>query len=222
MNRRRLVVPPLVVVALGLGSFFAYRAIANHRDLEETILWMDQTYNPHGGGDNFGQGHGWEIHYLQKGNVEEITEKFNTTFAHKGGCNVLIRSETFPVGVFSHAPSVTTYKLNLRDIDPNSITIKTSDMHKDVFSCADPEQVKVFDLNCDNAEIQFLTRNNGTTINEDTITTFTELTGSEHESKNSSKTNKAFLLVDDVAYAQRVATALKHAVELCGGKGSKF
>jgi len=28
--------------------------------------------------------------------------------------------------------------------------------------------------------------------------------------------------VDDVTYAQRFAKALKHAVELCGGKASKF
>lgn len=216
------VVLTLAAVVLGLGSFFAYRAIANHRDLKETLLWMDQTYNPHEGGDNFGQGHGWEIHYLQKGNVEEITEKFNTTFTHDGGCNVVTRSETFPVGVFSETPSVTTYKINLRDIDPDSIKVKTYDTHKDVFSCADPEQVKLYELNCDNAEIEFLTRNGATDINEDSVRTFTKLTGSDHELRNVSKTNKGWLVVDDVPYAQRLAKALKHAVELCGGRGSRF
>ena len=212
----------LAAVVLGLGSFFAYRAIANHRDLKETLLWMDQTYNPHEGGDNFGQGHGWEIHYLQKGKVEEITEKFNTTFTHDGGCNVVTRSETFPVGVISETPSVTTYKINLRDIDPDSIKVKTYDTHKDVFSCADPEQVKLYELNCDNAEIEFLTRNGATAINEDSVRTFTKLTESDHELRNLSKTNKGWLVVDDVPYAQRLAKALKHAVELCGGKSSRF
>ncbi len=44
----------LAVIIFELGSFLAYRAIAKHRDLQETLLWMDQTYNPHEGGDNLG------------------------------------------------------------------------------------------------------------------------------------------------------------------------
>jgi hypothetical protein len=211
-----------IVVVIGVGSFLAYRAIAKRRYLKETLLWIDQTYNPHDGGDNLGQGHGWEIHYLKKGNVEEITQKFNTTVTLDGGCNVVTRSETLPVGVFSEVPSVTTYKFNLRDIDPDSIKTKTYDLHKDVFSCADPEQVKDYDLSCDNAEIEFLTRNGATVINEDRVTTFTKLTGSDHESTSASKTNKSWWLVDDVPYSQRLAKALKNAVELCGGQSSRF
>lgn len=202
--------------------YFVYRAIAKRRDLKETLLWIDQTYNPHEGADNLGQGHGWEIHYLKKGNVEEITEKFNTTVTLDGACNVVTRSETFPVGVYSETPSVMTYKFNLRDIDPDSIKIKTYDLHKDVFSCADPEQVKLFDLNCDNAEIEFLTRNGATSISEGMVRTFTNLTGSDHESRNVSKTNKGWWVVDDVPYSQRLSKALKHAVELCGGQASRF
>jgi hypothetical protein len=197
MKLWKRVVPPLTVVILGLGSFFAYRSIAIHRDLKETLLWMDQTYNPHEGGDNLGQGHGWEIHYLQKDKVEEITEKFNMTFTHDDGCDIVTRSETFPIGVYSDVPSVTTYKLNLRDIHPDSIKIKTYDLRKDVFSCADPEQVKLYGLNCDNAEIEFLTRNGATAINKDSVWTYTKLTGSEHELRNVSKTNKGWLMVDD-------------------------
>src|SRR6267154_2217932 len=114
----------LAVIALCVGAFYANRAIAEHHDLQETLLWMDQTYNPHEGGDNLGQGHGWEIHYLRKGNVEEVTEKFNSTFTHDGRCNMTIRNETFPVGVFSEVSSITVYKLNLCDIDPASIKMK--------------------------------------------------------------------------------------------------
>jgi hypothetical protein len=212
----------LIVVGVGVGSFFGYRDIAKRRDLKETLMWIDQTYNPHEGGDNFGRGHGWEIHYLRKGNIEEITEQFNTTLAFDGTCNVTIRSETFPVGAYSELPSVTTYRFNLRDIDPNSITIKTYDLHKDVFSCADPVQVKDYDLNCDNAEVYFLTRNGTTSITEATVTTFTKLTGSDHESRSVSQTNKSWWLVDDVPYSERLAKALKHAVELCGGQTSRF
>lgn len=61
-----------------------------------------------------------------------------------------------PVGAYSELPSVTTYKFNLHNIDPDSIKIKTYDLHKDVFSCADPEQVKDYELSCDNGEIVLL------------------------------------------------------------------
>lgn len=212
----------VAVVILGLGSFFVYRAVAKNRDLKETLQWMDQTYNPHEGGDNLGQGHGWEIHYVRKDNDERITEKFGETISVDGSCNITIHGETFPVGVYSEVPSTTSYKLNLRDIDPDTIKIKTYDLHKDVFSCADPEQVKLYDLNCDNAEIEFLTRNGATVISEDTLRTFTTQRGSDHQSKNVSRTNKAWLLVDDVPYAQRLAKAVKHSVELCGGQSSRF
>jgi hypothetical protein len=222
MKLRRRVVLVVAIAVLGVSSFFAYRTIAKRRDLKETLLWIDQTYNPHEGGDNMGQGHGWEIHYLRKGNVEEITQKFNTTVTLDSGCNVVTRNETLPVGVYIELPSVTTYKFNLRDIDPDSIKIKTYDLHKDVFSCADPDEVKLFELNCDNAEIEFRTRNGATVINEDRVATFAKLTGSDHESRSASKTNKSWWLVDDVPYSQRLAKALKHAVELCGGQTSRF
>jgi hypothetical protein len=52
----------LVAVAVVVGPFFAYRAFAKHRDLKETLLWMDQTYNRHEGGENYGHGHGNETH----------------------------------------------------------------------------------------------------------------------------------------------------------------
>jgi hypothetical protein len=112
--------------------------------------------------------------------------------------------------------------MNLCDIDPESMKIKTYDLTKDVFSCADPEQVKSYELNCDNAEIEFLTRNGTLAINEEMVKNFTKLTGKDHELKTASKSNNCWLIVNDVSYAQRLAKALKHAVELCGSKPSKF
>jgi hypothetical protein len=107
-------------------------------------------------------------------------------------------------------------------LDPDSIKVKTYDLHKDAFSCADPEQVDLYKLNCDNAEIEFLTRDGATAITEDMVKTYTKLTGKDHESRDVSKINKGWLIADDVPYAQRLVKALKHAVELCGGKTSKF
>jgi hypothetical protein len=71
MQQWQVVVLASAVVAVGVGSFSIYRAVAKRRDLRETLAWIDQTYNPHEGGDNLGQGHGWEIHYLRKGDIEE-------------------------------------------------------------------------------------------------------------------------------------------------------
>jgi hypothetical protein len=212
----------LGIVATGIAAVMVFRSVQRNRDLAETLLWMDQTYNPQEGGDNVGKGHGWEIHYVRRGQTEEVTQKFKTTFARLGRCNIVINSETLPEGVYSETPSVHKYTLNLCDIDPNSIEIKTYDLRKDVFSCADPEQVKAYELNCDNAEIEFLTRNGATAINEEIFRTFTKLTGADHELRTASKTNKSWLIVDDVAYAHRLAHALKHVTELCGGKPSKF
>jgi hypothetical protein len=213
----------LGIVATGIAAVMVFRSVQRNRDLAETLLWMDQTYNPHEGGDNLGQGHGWETHYLQKGQVEEVTENFKMTFVRLGGCNIVINSETLPRGIFSDTPSTSKYTINLCDIDPGSIKIKTYDLHsKDVFDCSDPEQVKSYELNCNNAEIEFLTRNGATAIGEERVETFTKLTGNSHEFRTASKTNKCWLIVDDVNYAQRLAKALKHAVELCGGKTSKF
>jgi hypothetical protein len=213
----------LAAVLVAVGLFLAYRAVAKYRDLQETLSWMDQTYNPHEGGDNLGQGHGWEIHYLQKGNLsEEVTEEFNTTFKRDGGCKIIIRSETLPVGVWSDVPSVSTYTVSLCDIDPDTIKVMTYDLHKDVFSCSDPEQVQLYKLNCNDAEIVFLTRNGATVIDEELVQTFTKLEGKDHELSANSKKNKCWLAVDDAPYAQRLAKALRHAVELCGGKASRF
>jgi hypothetical protein len=210
------------VIILGTGSLLAYRTIAKRRDLRETLLWMDQTYNPYEGGDNFGQGHGWEIHYARTRDGEEVSEKFRQTFTQNGTCNFVIHDETPTVGVYNEKSIVTTYTLSLCDIDPESIKITTYDLHKDVFNCADPEEVKVQSLSCDNAEVSFMTRNGTPAIKEVSVSTFSKLTGSDHEIRKGSTTNRLWFVVDDVPYSQRLAKALKHAIELCGGTPSKF
>jgi len=223
MSAWKLVILSVGIIAVSIAAVMIFRHTQRNRDLTETLQWMDQTYNPHDGGDNLGQGHGWEIHYLRKGQTEEVTEKFKMSFTRVGDCNIVIHSETFPEGVYSETPSTYEYAMNLCDIDPESIKIKTFDLHsKDLFDCADPEQVELYELDCRNAEIEFRTRDGATTISEKGVKTFTKLTGTNHELKTDSKTNKCWLIVDDVLYARRLAKALKHAIELCGGRASKF
>jgi hypothetical protein len=221
MKRAALI---LAVVIFVVGSFFAYRAVAKRRDLKETILWIDQTYNPHEGGENYGRGHGDETHYLQdaKLHTEEVTQEFHETFAYRGDCNVVLHHETVPIGLFKNVYTTGDYTLSLCDVDLDSIKIKTYDFHKDVFSCADPEEVKSYELNCTSAEVEFYMRNGAPKIKDDSVTTYVQLTGKNHEAQHHGYMSKGWFAVDDVTYAERLVKAFRHAVELCGGKTSKF
>jgi hypothetical protein len=131
-------------------------------------------------------------------------------------------SETFPVGVFKTVYSTGDYTFHLCDIDPASIKIKKYDLHKDVFDCSDPDQVSAYSLNCDAGEVEFHTRNELPAIKDDSVITFAELTGKDHEATRHETMTRGWFIVDDISYAERFAKALTHAVELCGGKPSKF
>jgi hypothetical protein len=171
---------------------------------------MDQTYNPHDGGHNFGKGHGSVIASTDTG---EIT--IRVSFVRMGGCKILIKES------WDENP-IATYTLTLCDIDPMSIKITTA------LAVRKPSS-RFYDLNCDcdsAGSIEFLTTDGAPVITEEEMGINEEDLRSRAQEmrpeKRTSKTNKAALLVDDAAYAQRLAKALKRAVELCGGKRSKF
>lgn len=212
----------LLIVALIVVGIPLYRRVQRTRDLNQTLTWIRQTYNAPEGADIFSQGHGWERHYVTENNAYRLTQEFHETITLKDGCNVQIHSETLPSGVYAETPSQTDYTFNLRDLDPDSIKIKTFDLHKDVFDCSDPEQVKLYNLDCSSGEVYFVTRDGATAITHDCIRTFTKLTGADHEARSHSKTDKLWLIADDVSYAQRLAKAWRNAIELCGGTPSKF
>jgi hypothetical protein len=193
-------------------------------DLRETLEWMERTYNPHQGGENFGLGHGTETHYLEKvqDRTFEITERFQRTLVLKGGCAIAVHHETTPVGVFRTVHSTGDYTLNLCDIDPTTIKLRKPDLHKDAFSCDDPEQVETFQLNCDTGEIDFRTKDDIQTISDDDVTTYEELTGKDHQAVGHTKQSETAFPVDDLKYAERFMNALRHAIDLCGGQKSKF
>jgi hypothetical protein len=224
MSKWKWVVLGLGVAVVCLAAVLVLRSIQRNRDLAETLLWIDQTYNPHDGGENYGRGHGDETHYLQnaKLHTEEVTEEFHQTFAYKGDCTIVLHHETVPIGLFKTIYTNGDYTLNLCDVDPDSIKIKTFDFHKDVFNCADAEEVQSYNLNCSSAEIEFHIRNEIPKIKDDSITIYAELTGKDHEAQHHGYMSKGWFVVDDVVYAQRFAKAFRHAVELCGGKVSRF
>jgi hypothetical protein len=204
----------LIVVCV--ATIIIVCSVQRHRALAETLLWMDHTYNPHDGGHNFGRGHGSVVNSTDTG---EITIKMS--LVRLGGCKIAIKEfwETNPTA---------TYTLSLCDIDPVSIHITTFDAHNyvaDVRTCADPELVTLYHLNCDSAALGFITTDGARVITREEMRINVEDLRSHaremRSEKRTSKTNEAVLLVDDVAYAQRLAEELKRAVELCGGKPSK-
>jgi hypothetical protein len=184
---KRLALATTLLVLVGCASV-GYRAFTKHRELQETLTWMYQTYNPHEGGES----HGWEIHYTWNGHTEEVSQKYNQTFTHDG-CKMVTRIETMAEGDYVELPGVSTYTFNLRDIDPNSIALKTYDLHR-TYDCSDPEEVKAHDLSCDSAQISFRTTNDAGTINEERVRTFTKLTGADHESRNTDKASTSWFI----------------------------
>ena len=82
--------------------------------------------------------------------------------------------------------------------------------------------MKSYDLSCTSADVEFHTTNEVTTIKDDGVTTYTQLAGKEREAPFHNLTSKGWFIVDDSAYAERFAKALRHAVELCDGQPSKF
>jgi hypothetical protein len=76
-----------------------------------------------------------------------------------------------------------------------------------------------YDLNCENAAtIEFSTTDGANLINEERMI----IDPPKDDSWRTSKTYRGELLVDDVAYAHRLAEGLKQIVELCGGKPSQL
>lgn len=220
---RKKMVAGAVLVILPIIAAVACPAIQRRRDLKETLAWIDQTYNPHDGGDILGHGHGWERHYTPNPDrTETLAEEYQTTVVSHGGCKVTIRSETLAVGIWKEIPSEHNYSFDLHDIDPNSIAIKTFDPYKAATNCQDAVDVKDSNLQCTDAEIVFFTRNGAPAIKDEYVRTFTKLKGADHEQRGTSKQQEMWLLVDDADYSQRLARAWKHAIELCGGKASKF
>jgi hypothetical protein len=93
--------------------------------------------------------------------------------------------------------------------------------HLGDFACGDTAE-EINALNCDHAAMYVSTRNQAGTMTEKFHTSYPKLMGSDHESSNTRKSNSLFFEFDDPAYAKRFAKAFVHAIEICGGKPSKF
>lgn len=192
-------------------------------ELSATLAWMDNTYNPHAevsGASGHGRT-GWYAPRNSDGQGGEYLAFGSTETLTHDGCKMTLHIEENPANRAVYGSS--SYSFNLRDMNPQSIKISTYS-HGGGFRCEDydSEERQLLQMNCDHAEIVFRTRSEAPLIDEQSHTIFAELQGSDHESKGKSKGAGAFFEVDDVEYADRFAKALRHAVELCGGKPEPF
>jgi hypothetical protein len=213
--------PLLIVAALIVSACRVHKS-----ELEETLEWMDNTYNPHESVSG-AYGHGrtaWYAPDTVNGSKTEVMAHGLTEMFTYRGCEMTVKTADNPEAqkskeLFTSA----TFSFNLRDIDPSSVKITARTRLGD-FPCDDysEEQRAAMGINCDHAEMGFKTRNEAGLITEDWNSIFVKLTGADHEMRHTSKSSSSYFVFNEVAYAGRFAKAFAHAIELCGGKPSPF
>jgi len=203
------------LLALSVACCIPFSLFAQQKQpsLSETLYWMERTYNPHDA-EGGGFGHGREENYSRGVLAKRVTETFSYDT-----CQLTLNVKDDPrLPLSTDMYSSRVYEFSLGDIDPGSITIRPYDSQHGGLSCDFDPRV----MTCDMAEIWFETRDKLPLIRESTHTVFPKVTGSDHEASGQRETFGAWFYVDDADYAGHFAKALRHAVELCGGKPSPF
>jgi hypothetical protein len=210
-----------------LASAIILSACSIHKsELDETLEWMDNTYNPH---ENISgaYGHGRTAWYAPEtvngARTEFMASGLTETFTYSG-CDLTLKTADNPASQKSKEIfNTATFRFNLLDIDPSSIKVSAR-AHLGDFPCDNysEEQRAATGLNCDHAEMGFKTRNEAGVIVEEWDAIFVKLTGTDHESRHKSKSSSSYFEFDDVEYAGRFAKAFVHAIQLCGGKAPAF
>jgi hypothetical protein len=118
--------------------------------------WMNNTYNPQEG--SFG--HGRSGYYWRQGGKNVLASGTIDSFKNDG-CSFEIEVKDNPSSVV-HSDLISTYhySVNLRDIDPESVKVKTF-THFGGFGCEGltPEYIASMNATCDYAEMEAKTRN---------------------------------------------------------------
>jgi hypothetical protein len=186
-------------------------------DLKETIEWINQTYNPLPG-EISNKNHGVFESQTTENGIYVTIDRTNTILRFDG-CAATIETAQDPnlrLSTDMHLVS-DTQTFNLSDIDPSRIKVEK------VASTASASLCEMFPNSaCDEAVIGLHTRNQKQAIKGHRVTKFPKLTGADHMSVRDSMDDSAFLWVNDLEYLPRLVTALKHGIELCGGKPSSF
>lgn len=190
---------------------------AEQPDLKETIEWINQTYNPDPGKISY-KNHGIYESQLTENGIYVTIDRTNTILRFDG-CVATIETTQDPnlrLSTDMHLVS-DTQTFNLSDIDPSRIKVEK------VASTASASRCEMFPNSpCDEAVVGLHTRNQKQAIKSHRIVEFPKLAGADHMSVSDSMDDSAFLWVNDLEYLPRLVTALKHGIELCGGKASSF
>jgi hypothetical protein len=181
--------------------------------LDETIKWMDQTFN----GGHRGLFQQWD----SKGKL--MTEYTNSFTLNQ--CKITIEFQE-PFGDAEETKNVWTQSetltFSLGDIDPTTVKVIPHDS-KYMSDCTNKDEVAAFELSCtEQAEVTFSTRNEAPLINGSAHTVFPKIKGPDHDSYPKGTQSSASLGMFDAVYGERFGKAFHHAVELCGGKPSIF
>ena len=201
--------------------FITAAGCKRNRELSDTLAWMENTYNPSTGASRTG-GHGdmtlYTTQYGKQVVFSRSTERFTTD-----GCLMELHIQDDPSAMVSQvAYSDNKVGFNLRDINPQSLTMTTFDPRYAGNTCEsfDPEVTAT--MHCSVAQLDFLTHSEAPVIRKEGHTVLPNTEGSGHETHENSKDKQAYFVFDDSEYASRFAKAFRHAIELCGGKPEPF
>jgi hypothetical protein len=177
-------------------------------ELPETLSWMGNSYNPRA---DFGAyGHGTTGWYAPKDGrpYEEVLVSGSSERFTYNGCQMTLHSvDNRAAEVSKEVYGSYSYSFNLRDINPQSIMMKTIS-HTGGFYC---EAFPDANMDCDHAEIVFKTRLEAPLIDMYSDVIYPQLQGSDLESKGISKAKtayyakalmRAFDMYSDVIYPQ--------------------
>jgi hypothetical protein len=202
-----------------IATFFLVFGCKENHQLTGDFAWMNNTYNPHKEiSDARGHGAtGWYSH-----NIKENTEslEFGTieTFSNEG-CKFSIRDEpNIAARLLREIHSDSVSKVDLHDIDPNSIVVRTYS-HYGGFACDQYSQAERDNMimSCDHAEMVAVTLNAEPLVSVDSHTVWEKLVGKDHEAYGKDRASKIDFEFDDIDYANKFANVFRDAVKLCGG-----
>ena len=196
-----------LVPALLAGILLASRPThADEPSLTETLLWMDNTYNPH-------------EHYLGHGRWEtySVGKLFQRRFARftYDGCKLTFSTTG---GVLAEqCRDNSSLSVNLADLDPTSIHTKAYSSQTAGIAC---EAFPSLGMDCDVAEMTFETRNQVPLMETRHHFVYPELKGKDHDSYAEGKSFEAGILIDDVKYASLLAVPLTTIHQPCAEMGA--
>jgi len=110
-----------------------------------------------------------------------------------------------------------TQTFNLGDIDPSQIKVEKVASTAAATRC---DAAPTFA--CDEAVIGLHTSKQKQAIKSHRVMEFPKVAGADHMSVSDSMDDSAVLWVNNLEYLPRLVAALKHGIELCGGKPSAF